>query len=185
MVDSNWLQQYEITEEDLRNTPPRVLSLLAALMEAVASLSKRVEELEAKLNQDSSNSSKPPSSDKPFKKKPSGEKTGKAGGKPGHAGHRQTLLSPDKTEEVKPEVCSSCGSRDFPDLSIYYTHQFLELPEIKPEVTHFILHKGSCGCCGKMNRGVVPQENRCGFGPNLSAVIAEMTGNQGDSRSTV
>lgn len=185
MVGSNVLQKYEITEEDIKNTPPRILSFLAAQMEEISTLKKRVEELEAKLNRNSSNSSQPPSSDKPFKKRTGGEKKGKAGGKPGHSGHRQALLDPDTTKEVKPEICSSCGSHDFPGLSIYYTHQFLELPEIKPKATHFVLYKGPCGCCGKLHKGVIPREYRTGFGPNLSAVIAEMAGNQGDSRSTV
>lgn len=179
------LEKFEISEEDLRNTPPRVLLLLAALTEQIATLNKRVEELESKLSRNSSNSSRPPSSDEPFKKKPSGEKTGKAGGKKGHKGHRQVLLEPTEVKELLPGTCSSCGSADFTDLTSYYTHQWIELPEIRPEVLHLILFKGRCACCGKTNKAVIPQEQRTGYGPNLSAVIAEMVGNQGDSRSTV
>lgn len=186
MVDTNLLHKFEISEEDLKNTPPKVLALLAALVEETASLRKRIEELEAKLNRNSSNSSQPPSTDKPFQKKASsGEKKGKAGGKKGHQGHRQVLLKPTKTKEIKPEACSSCGSTDFKNLSPYYTHQWIELPEIKLDVLHLILHKGECACCGKMNKAVIPQEQRCGYGPRLSAVIAEMAGNQADSRCTV
>lgn len=184
MVDSSLLHKFEITEEDLANTPPRVLSLLAALVEEIGQLRKRIEELESRLNSNSSNSSKPPSSDPPFKKKSGGEKSGKAGGKKGHKGHRQVLLEPSETRELKPEICS-CGSSDFKDLTAYYTHQWIELPEIRPDVLHFILYKGECGCCGKMNKAVIPREHRSGYGPRLSAVIAEMAGSQGDSRSTV
>lgn len=184
MVDTNLLHKFEISEEDLTNTPPRVLSLLAALVEETDILKKRTEELESRLNRNSSNSSQPPSSDKPFKKKPSGEQKGIAGGKKGHQGHRQALLEPTDTKEVKPEICS-CGSTDFKDLTSYYTHQWIELPEIKPDVIHFLLYKGDCVCCGKVNKAVIPQEHRSGYGPNLSAVIAEMAGNQGDSRSTI
>jgi transposase len=185
VVDPNLLQKYEITEEDIRNTPPRVLSLLAALLEEVAFLRKRVEELEARLNKDSSNSSKPPSSDKPFKKKPPGEKKGKAGGKHGHKGHRQALIDPTEVRELKPETCSSCGSKSFIDFTSYYTHQLIELPEIKPDVLHLILYKGKCAGCGKTNKALVPHEHRSGYGPNLSAVMAEFAGSHGNSRSTV
>lgn len=185
MFDPVMLQQFEISEEDLNNTPPRVLLLLRALAEQTGVLNKRVEELESKISRNSSNSSKPPSSDPPFQKKPSGEKKGKAGGKKGHKGHRQVLLEPTETKELKPGVCSSCGSTDLTDFTPYYTHQWIELPEIKPDIVHFILHRGECACCGKVNKAVIPQENRTGYGPNLSAVIAEMAGSQGDSRSTV
>jgi transposase len=185
VVDSSLLHKFEITEEDLANTPPRVLALLAALVEEIGQLRKRIEDLESQLNRNSSNSSKPPSSDQPYKKKPAGEKTGKAGGKKGHKGHRQVLLEPGETKELKPENCSACGSTDFTNLSRYYTHQWIELPEIRPEVVHFMLCKAECACCGKTNKAVIPREHRSGYGPNLSAIIAEMAGSQGDSRSTV
>jgi transposase len=185
LVEPNLLQKYEISEEDLQNTPPRVMALLTALVEEVSALRKRMEEQEAKLNRNSSNSSKPPSTDPPHRKKPSGEKKGKAGGKPGHKGHRQALLELGEIKELKPEICSSCGNSVFGDLSPYYTHQWIELPPIRPEVVHFILHKGRCTCCGKVNKALVPQEQGTGYGPRLSAVIAEVAGNQGDSRTTV
>lgn len=185
MVDFNLFREYEITEEDIMNTPPRVLALLIALIEEGTSIRKRVDELEVRLNRDSTNSSNPPSTDKPFKKTRSGEKKGKAGAKKGHQGHRQALLEPTHTHEIKPQVCPSCGGGAFIDLETYYTHQVLEIPAIQPEVLHFILYKGTCGCCGKRNKAVIPREHRTGYGPNLSAVIAEMAGSQGDSRSTV
>ena len=52
-------------------------ALLAAALSRAAALERRVAELEARLNQDSSNSSKPPSSDPPSaaqrpEKKPTG-----------------------------------------------------------------------------------------------------------------
>ena len=179
------LEKFEISEEDLKNTPPGVLLFLTALTDRIATLTKRLEELESKLNRNSSNSNRPPSSDEPFKKKSAGKKTGKAGGKKGHKGHRQVLLEPTEIKELRPEICSSCGSTDFTDLTSYYTHQWIELPEIRPEVLHFILFKGECACCGKTGKAIIPQEYRAGYGPNLSAVIAEMAGNQGDSRSMV
>jgi len=56
-----------ITEQDLANTPPAVRELLFALIQEVARLNKRIEELEARLGEDSSNSNKPPSTNSPYK----------------------------------------------------------------------------------------------------------------------
>jgi transposase len=60
------MQKFEITEEDLASIPPRVIALVMALAEELSTLRKRIEEQDARLNRNSSNSSKPPSSDKPY-----------------------------------------------------------------------------------------------------------------------
>nr|MDU9045743.1 DUF6444 domain-containing protein [Candidatus Electrothrix aestuarii] len=59
----------KITEVDLAATPPAVLDLVRILAAENAALRKRVEELEAKLGENSSNSNKPPSSDSPYDEK--------------------------------------------------------------------------------------------------------------------
>jgi transposase len=53
------------------------------------------------------------------------------------------------------------------------------------DVTYFVLYKGNCSCGGKTNKGLIPKEHRTGYGPRLSALIAEMAGTQADSRSTI
>lgn len=55
------------------------------------------------------------------------------------------MLKPTQTEHLKPPACT-CGNADFPETHPYYTHQFIELPEIEMEVTHFVLYKGDCPC---------------------------------------
>jgi transposase len=173
---------------DLLRDAPRetLLQVIGVLLEKVARLEKRVEELEAKLNANSSNSSKPPSSDPPFAKPPKkkSERKGKAGGKKGHKGARQQMLEPTERQELFPDRCA-CGSREFRDSQPYYTHQRIELPEVVLAVTHFILHRGKCTCCGRVNRALPPPEYRSGYGPRLSAVIAELAGSHGDSRLTI
>jgi len=180
---------YEVTQEDLRQTPPRVIRLLDYLLTRIhileeenAQLKKRVEVLEARLNQNSANSSKPPSSDSPYAKKPAKKEKGKAGAKKGHKGHRQAMLAPTMTQILQPAACP-CGNSHFPETHPYYTHQVIELPEIIMDVTHYVLHRGRCPGCGKMNKAMVPPEHRAGFGPRLSAMIAEVVGTQGDSRT--
>jgi len=78
----------------------------------------RIEELEAKLNRNSSNSNKPPSSDSPFTPKP--EATKKSYGKPNKRhGSRQQCLRPTELMELHSEQCS-CGCRDIDDQKPYY-----------------------------------------------------------------
>ena len=72
---------------------------------------------------------------------------GKPGAQKGHKGSRYQLLKPTKEVPVVPETCS-CGHREFTGCRPYYTHQHLELPEVKLEVTHFTLHQGACASCG-------------------------------------
>jgi transposase len=180
-----------ITAQDLQNTPPAILALLEYLLQENMALKKQVEaqgrqieELRARLNLNSGNSSRPPSTDSPYKSKETGKDKKKSGAKKGHKGHRQALLTPTETKLIKPEACS-CGSTRFHDLAPYYTHQEIELPEIKMDVTHFVLYKGVCSYCGKTNKGLIPGEHRTGFGPRLTALIAEMAGTQADSRSII
>lgn len=154
----------------------------------VKQLEKRIEQLEVRTNKSSQNSSQPPSSDGPFKKpvKRTKRRTRKKGGQKGHKGHRQQMLDPTDTKMILPTMCN-CGKFD-PDagtIEPFYTHQHMELPEIQMNVTHFILHKGKCKCCGKTVRATVPNEYRSGYGPRLSALIAELSGIEGASRQTV
>jgi len=199
MLDRTLLPpQLTITEEDLQNTPPAALLLLEYLLrengelkkqlgvltKTLSDQSKKMEDMGSKLNSDSSNSSRPPSSDSPYKSKDPNREKKKPGAKKGHKGYRQNMLEPTEVRVIHPEGCS-CGNATFHDLADYYTHQVIELPEIKMNVTHFVLQKGKCSHCGKVCKGVIPREHRTGFGPRLTALIAEMAGTQADSRSII
>src|ERR687888_440953 len=86
----------------------------AALRVENAALHERVQELEARLGQNSANSSRPPSSDSPQvpvrpKAPPSGRKRG---GQPGHRGACRALVPVEEVDEivaVVPERCRHCG----------------------------------------------------------------------------
>ena len=68
-----------------------LVAQIDAYQQALASLSERIKQLEARLNKDSHNSHKPPSSDGPAKRpRPRSlrQRSGKkSGGQPGHEGH--------------------------------------------------------------------------------------------------
>ena len=180
---------------DWAATPQPVKQYIEYLEQAIATLvakleqhEKRIEQLEVRTKKNSLNSSKPPSSDSPFRKpkKKSKKSKRKRGGQKGHKGHRQQMLEPTETKIILPTICD-CGRYDFDPKTLepYYTHQHIELPEIQMDVRHFILHKGKCNHCGTTVRSVVPKEYQSGYGPRLSATVAELSGSHGASRQTV
>ena len=85
-----------------------LLDRVTEIMAQNKQLTKRVEELEARLNKNSGNSNKPPSSDSPFTKPGTKSKPDdapsvkKRGAKPGHKGHRQQFLTPTEQIDMLP-----------------------------------------------------------------------------------
>src|SRR6266567_735102 len=137
----NTVWSFPFTPQDWEQTPLAVQTYVRTLRDEVGQLHDRVESLEARLTQNSTTSSRPPSSDSPYKKprrRTMSTTTRKAGGKPGHQGHRQVLLTPTQVQEVRPTQCA-CGSTVFDRLTPYYTHQVIELPPIAMDVTHWFL----------------------------------------------
>ncbi len=185
MVLQDLPQDLPISEEDWQQTPPAVRAFILQQQELLIKLAKRVEELEARLGQNSQNSSRPPSSDSPYERDKRGSKgTGKPGAKKGHKGHQQSLLKPTEVIPIPPKPCE-CGGQAFENLRAFYTHQHIELPEIRMEITHFVLQEGECAGCGKTCKGVVPEGFQVGYGPRLTGLIGELSASQRSSRSAV
>jgi transposase len=163
----------------------RLQTTIQYLEARIKTLEARIAALEARLQQRSSNSDRPPSSDPPCAKRTARSGVqGKPGAKLGHPGHRQALLAPTEVIEVTPGPCA-CGQREFPATTPYYTHQVIELPEIQMAVTHVVLHETRCPRCGHLLKAELPAEYRYGYGPRLTALIGELSGSQRDSRSAV
>src|SRR5437762_2853646 len=97
-----------ISEEDWAATPLTVRTLMTELLQRLA-------RVEARLQQTSRNSSKPPSTDPPSAKlrgakEPSGRTSG---GQPGHEGQGRRLKPESEVDqiiEVRPEQCGQCGT---------------------------------------------------------------------------
>src|SRR3954470_24522476 len=82
----------------------------AAVAAVVQSLEQRIAELEERLNKDSTDSSKPPSSDPPsVKRRPPAPASGKErGGQPGHRHRPRAVVPPEQPRQVsecKPPEC--------------------------------------------------------------------------------
>jgi transposase len=178
---------FPFTPQDWEHTPAVVQAYVYTLQDELTHLHERVEACEARLTQNSTTSHRPPSSDAPYKKprkRTTATTPQKAGGKPGHPGHRQALLPPTHVHERKPERCA-CGHTTFAVTTPYYTHQVIELPPIAMDVTHWILHQSWCAGCGRWTKAYVPTEQAMGYGPRFSALMGELAGTYGNGRRMV
>ncbi len=97
--------QPPIPKELWDTIPPAAQAALLAVFESlhrrIEDLEREVAELKARLSQNSTNSSKPPSSDPPsVKRAPPKQPTGKKrGGQHGHEAHHRALVPPEKVSE--------------------------------------------------------------------------------------
>jgi hypothetical protein len=141
----------------------------------LAALAARVEELERRLARDSSASSKPPSSDNPYKKKPknrslrrrSGRAPGRQPGAPSST--LKQSADPGETVECAPAACRCCGA-DLADAEVTGMQklQMLEAaPPPPPTVTEYLVQARARGNCGEVTVGVAPAHvtGRVQYGP--------------------
>jgi transposase len=169
-----------------------VCAELVALRTANAELRARVQELEARLGQNSTNSSRPPASDPPeTPPRPPAPRTGRRrGGQPGHPPHQRTLLSPDQVDAVVahwPTHCRQCQRPVVPEaVGEPVRHQVTELPPMRAVVTEHQLHRVRCAHCGTTTCAELPADVPVGaFGPRLQATVAVLSGRYRLSRREV
>jgi transposase len=168
-----------IPEELWAEVPPHAR---AAILAVIGRLERRIADLEARLGQDSSNSSKPPSSDPiGVKRRPPRRPSGRRrGGQPGHERHTRAIVPPERLDavvECRPASCRRCGHALGGDDPRPLRHQVAELPEVRPDVVEYRLHRLSCPGCGAATRaGLPPGVPGGAFGPRLLATIALLTG---------
>ncbi len=115
-------------------------------------------------------SSKPPSTDRKAQR----ERSKPGGAKPGHEGHSRIISdTPDEVVEHRPGRCSCCGAalmRDLPAETVSI-HEQIDLPEVKPLVTHHQRLVVICPTCGTRVVAPAPEAARgTPFGPRLHAV---------------
>jgi transposase len=130
----------------------------------IAALRGEVAELKRRLELNSSNSGKPPSSDglkKPPRvtslREPSGKKTGGQKGHPGETLRR--VENPDVIVNHYPEACSKCDLKVTPDMSTgHRSRQVVDIPEPKVVVTEHRAHGCECPNCDTVTWASFPAE---------------------------
>jgi transposase len=120
----------------------------------------RIAELSRRLGQDSSTSSRPPSSDAPWDKKPARKRSSrkrsgrKPGKQPGSSSASRSLVEdPDETFEVAPDRCAHC-ERSLKDAAetARMRRQVVDVDAPPPpKVIEYQLVSRRCGGCGHLN----------------------------------
>ncbi|MBL8230349.1 MAG: hypothetical protein JNL98_17805 [Bryobacterales bacterium] len=179
--------------ERLRKQVTEQQEQIAEQREHIAEQQEQIADLERQLadrRKNSTNSSKPPSSDglagdqRERKRKWAGKRKRKPGSQPGHAGWYRKLLPPDQVSQtlpVLPEQCQHCHNPLPQQADRIQTkglprrHQVTEVPPIQAHVTEYQCPHVICSGCGKTTQAPLPKELEGQFGPHLTALIAYWT----------
>lgn len=164
-------------------TPLAVRELLQAMQARIDELEARVAELEGRLQQNSRNSSRPPSTDAPAarRQRPSRKPSGRSSGaQPHHPPATRPLLPVEDVTAVvvcKPTTCRHCHHPLTGDDPWLRRHQVFDLPPIQPIVHEYQLHTLTCPHCRQATAASLPAGVPAGIcGPRLQAVLAVCTG---------
>ena len=169
----------------------RLRQQLAEQAEQVVKQVQQIEDLKRQLaatQRNSTNSSKPPSSDglagKPRPRGRQKKSRRQVGGQPGHRGSHRPRVPIERVDEVRPvlpDQCRHCG-HTLPDqvenavmAGAPRRHQVTELPPIQARIIEYQCHRVICPECGKHTRAEAPEEASGQFGPQLTALIAYLT----------
>jgi transposase len=156
--------------------------------EIILTLEDKVRELQASLKLNSTNSSKPPSSDGLQKPAPKSlrVKTGrKPGGQPGHRGHTLVLVEePDHTQIHRLDncTCGHCGGVSLKDAPVvdYQRRQVVDLPPMRMEVTEHRAEIKRCPISGLIVRAGFPADVKAPaqYGPNFQGLMLYLSNQQ-------
>jgi transposase len=149
-------------------------SELAELLATKEMLLAKIAELEARLNKNSNNSSKPPSSDGPNKViKNNREKSDlKPGAQPGHKGNGLSpFISVDKEIKVQATGKCECGI-EIETLPVGKIEkiQVAEIPEKTIEITEYHVEVKTCKC-GRIHRAPCPYRKRAQYGERVKTLL--------------
>src|SRR3954469_4974473 len=157
-------------------------AVIDGLERQIIELRQDVQDLKARLDQNSTNSSKPPSTD-PIgvkRKPPEPPSKKRRGGQKGHPRRMRALVPPEHVASVtdcKPTQCRRCGHILSGEDAEPRRHQVAELPPIEPEVHEYRLHRLCCPHCQTVTSGALPEGvPRTAFGPRLHAALGVLTG---------
>ena len=170
------------------------IELLRKELEAALKRIAQLEEQLAKARKNSSNSSKPPSSDivNPAKARraKSNQKKRKRGAQKGHPRHERTPFAAnqiDKVENHRLKQCPDCGGRLKTTGIAPQVVQQVEIVEAPISIEEHRSHSYWCARCRNVHYGKLPDTVEKGglVGPRLTALIAYMKGACHASYSTI
>jgi len=164
------IQKISITRKQIREVydqgPEAVEDLVLSLVDSINQLidisekqEKRIKKLEAQINKNSRNSSKPPSSDSPFKNTDKKKKKQSSGVKKKRKGTTlKQVEDPDEVVTCKVDFCEHCqcdlSSENIQDLD---KRQVTDLPPIKAFTTEYQGEIKECPHCHKITKAVFPE----------------------------
>jgi len=155
--------------------------LVVVLTARIAEQDGKIAELEARLNKNSKNSNKPPSSDGLKKSAPknSRQPSGRAsGGQIGHAGVTKELNpAPDTVVELKPATKCECGADIIIQTDNYTVRQVTDTQPVKVVTVEYHAHDGICSKCGKIHKASFPAgvEGTVSYGENIRGLVTYLT----------
>lgn len=139
---------------------------------------EEIDRLKAKIDKDSHNSNKPPSTDNPYTKKKTKsqrKKGGKVGGQKGHKGSNLKLSeTPDKIINLPISGKCDCGANlRAGKHKGHERRQVIDLPEIKTETTEYQAEIIECAC-GQIHMASFPDEVnvKAQYGSGIKALVA-------------
>src|SRR5215216_5208079 len=165
---------------ELRAANAELAAANAEQARLIAGLQVRVAELERRLGRDSSNSSKPPSSDglgKPSRaerradERAERRRPGKQPGAPG--AHLAQVAEPDEIAEHAPDRCGGCGA-ELAEAAVVGVEacQVFDLPPLRLGVVERRAQRRRCAC-GTITAGAFPEHARAAacYGPGVRALV--------------
>ena len=166
--------------------PPESQAVLWLVVEGyeqrIAALEAQGAAVQAQLQQNSQNSSRPPSSDGPqVKRKPPRPPSGrKRGAQPGQPYAQRVRVPVEEVQEViacKPRYCRRCGGALHGRDPQPQRHQGMEVPPPVPQVTEYQWHRLPCARCGITTCGTLPPGVPTGsYGPRLASLVGLCSG---------
>jgi transposase len=158
-------QVVKIQEEEIRVQKIEI----ASLKEEIVVLKK---------GKNSTNSSKPPSSDINVKRSLRKPAQKKSGGQAGHQGHTLEISAvPDQIIEHQACFCRSCGNNIGNIASqLLEKRQIVDLPPCIPTYTEHQIFAKKCSC-GHDNQGSFPPHIKASiqYGPSIEAIVAYLS----------
>lgn len=176
-------------QKDIPGLVGLLFQKITELEQVIDELKNENKELKSKLadyqtKKNSTNSSKPPSSDfeSPKKTESLKKSSGKqVGGQPGHKGHSMKMVEkPDFTESHQPTYCTCCGNNlSSIEPELLGKRQVVDIPEIALTVTEHRIYKKNCNC-GHICQGAYPSgvDAPVSYGKNTQALVAYLNARQ-------